>query len=89
MKEKFWEESKQLWKIAFPAIVSRVALFGIYVVTQAFIGHIGKLELAAYAIVQIMAIRFAHGILVRILFLYFHYIMILVLIPMKHLARHD
>ncbi|KAG8649902.1 hypothetical protein MANES_08G150475v8, partial [Manihot esculenta] len=63
LKEKFWEESKQLWKIAFPAIVSRVALFGIYVVTQAFIGHIGKLELAAYAIVQIMAIRFAHGIL--------------------------
>ena len=54
--------------LAFPAIVSRVTLFGTYVVTQAFIGHIGELELAAYALIQIIAIRFAHGILVRILF---------------------
>ncbi|EEF31432.1 multidrug resistance pump, putative [Ricinus communis] len=63
LRGRFLEESKKLWKIALPAMVSRVTLFGTYVITQAFIGHIGRLELAAYAVIQITAIRFAHGIL--------------------------
>ncbi|XP_050220706.1 protein DETOXIFICATION 24-like isoform X2 [Mercurialis annua] len=63
MKGRFVEESKKLWKIALPAVISRVTLFGMYVVTQAFIGHIGNLQLASYALIQIILIRFAHGIL--------------------------
>ncbi|KAJ4830586.1 hypothetical protein Tsubulata_004754 [Turnera subulata] len=60
---RFWIESKKIWGIGFPASLARVTQFGMFVVTQSFIGHIGKVELAAYALVQILAIRFAHGLL--------------------------
>ncbi|XWS57932.1 hypothetical protein CRYUN_Cryun09bG0215300 [Craigia yunnanensis] len=63
LKFRTWEESKKLWRIAFPAILARVTSFGMFVVTQAFIGHIGELELAAYALIQIITVRFSNGIL--------------------------
>jgi MATE family multidrug resistance protein len=44
--------------------VARVTSFGMIVVTQAFLGHIGKLELAAYALLQSFIVRFINGILV-------------------------
>ncbi|KAK9290560.1 hypothetical protein L1049_008730 [Liquidambar formosana] len=62
-KGRVWEESKKIWRIAFPAILARVTSFGILVVTQAFIGQIGELDLAAYALIQIITVRFANGIL--------------------------
>lgn len=68
-KGRVWAESKKLWRIAFPAMVSRVSQFGMFVITQAFIGHINQLELAAYSLVQIFTVRFAQGILVRKYFL--------------------
>lgn len=55
-------ESKKIWRIAFPAILARVALFGVVMVTQAFVGHIGALELSAFAVVQTILVRFACGI---------------------------
>ncbi|KAI4330558.1 hypothetical protein MLD38_028837 [Melastoma candidum] len=58
------EESKKLWRITFPAILSRVTAFGIFVVTQAFVGHFGSTELAAYAIMQILGVQFVFGILI-------------------------
>ncbi|TXG66460.1 hypothetical protein EZV62_007735 [Acer yangbiense] len=63
LKGRVWAESKKIWRVAFPAILARVAVQGTLVVTQAFIGHIGNIELAAYALIQIIAVRFAHGIL--------------------------
>ncbi|KAJ4721379.1 Protein DETOXIFICATION [Melia azedarach] len=63
-KGRVWAESKKLWRIAFPAMVSRVSQFGMFVITQAFIGHINQLELAAYSLVQIFTVRFAQGILI-------------------------
>ncbi|KAE8673781.1 MATE efflux family protein [Hibiscus syriacus] len=63
LRNRVWEESKKLWKIGFPSILARVTAFGMFVVTQAFIGHIGQLELAAYALIQVIAVRFSNGIL--------------------------
>ncbi|KAF2288116.1 hypothetical protein GH714_033565 [Hevea brasiliensis] len=63
LKCRVWIESKKLWRIAFPSILAKITQFGILVVTQAFIGHIGELELAAYSIMQIIAMPFVQGTL--------------------------
>ncbi|XP_022719939.1 protein DETOXIFICATION 24-like [Durio zibethinus] len=60
---RVWEESKKLWKVGFPSMLARVTTFGMFVVTQAFIGHIGEIQLAAYALIQVITVRFANGIL--------------------------
>ncbi|CAL0311871.1 unnamed protein product [Lupinus luteus] len=44
---KIWSESKKLWHIAGPSIFNRVANYTMVVITQAFVGHLGDLELAA------------------------------------------
>ncbi|XP_043687272.1 protein DETOXIFICATION 20-like isoform X2 [Telopea speciosissima] len=66
LKDKIWEEGKKLWKIAAPTIVTRVSGFGILVVTQAYIGHIGEIELASFSIVQSIIMRFVDGILLGV-----------------------
>ncbi|KAJ0013917.1 hypothetical protein Pint_20807 [Pistacia integerrima] len=63
LKGRIWAESKKLWRIALPAMLARVSQYGMFVVTQGFIGHIGEVQLAAYALIQIIAVRFANGIL--------------------------
>lgn len=55
LKEKFWIESNKLWQIVGPAIFSRVATYSLFVITQAFAGHLGDLELAAISIATIMS----------------------------------
>ncbi|XP_021895441.1 protein DETOXIFICATION 24-like [Carica papaya] len=62
LAERVWGESKKIWKIAFPATLARVSQFGTLVIAQAFIGHISQLHLAAYALIQILFLRFAIGI---------------------------
>ncbi|XP_021743367.1 protein DETOXIFICATION 24-like isoform X2 [Chenopodium quinoa] len=62
-KQRVWEESKRVWAIAFPAMVCRVTTYGAYVVSQASFGHIREVDLAAYALVQTILVRFANGIL--------------------------
>lgn len=63
LRKRVWEESKKLWIVAGPAIFNRFSTFGIMVVAQSFIGHIGSTELAAYALVMTVLVRFANGIL--------------------------
>ncbi|CAM8958127.1 unnamed protein product [Rhodiola kirilowii] len=63
LKARVWVESKKLWTTAFPTMIARVGFFGVLVVTQAFIGQISELDLAAYALVQTITVRFANGIL--------------------------
>lgn len=63
LKEKVWIESKKMWVVAGPAIFTRFSTFGINVISLAFIGHIGSIELAAYALLFTVFIRFANGIL--------------------------
>ena len=43
-------ESNKLWHIVGPAIISRITGYGMLIATQAFAGHLGDLELAAFAI---------------------------------------
>ncbi|OIW06461.1 hypothetical protein TanjilG_05232 [Lupinus angustifolius] len=61
--KRVWEESKKMWLVAGAAIFFRFSIFGITVVNQAFIGHIGSMELAAYAVVMTLLVRFALGLL--------------------------
>ncbi|XP_010247432.1 PREDICTED: protein DETOXIFICATION 20-like [Nelumbo nucifera] len=63
LRERIWVETKKLWRVAFPSIITRITSFGIIVVTQSFMGHIGETELASYALVQSILIRFINGLL--------------------------
>uniref|UniRef100_A0A0E0MJ44 Protein DETOXIFICATION n=1 Tax=Oryza punctata TaxID=4537 RepID=A0A0E0MJ44_ORYPU len=56
-------ENKKLWVVAGPSICARATSFGVTVISQAFIGHIGATELAAYALVSTVLMRFSNGIL--------------------------
>ncbi|XP_058002572.1 protein DETOXIFICATION 24 isoform X2 [Hevea brasiliensis] len=46
LKGRIWIENKKIWKVGFPAALARVTQYGMFVVTQSFIGHAGKLQLA-------------------------------------------
>ncbi|XP_062210159.1 protein DETOXIFICATION 27-like [Phragmites australis] len=58
-----WEESKKLWVIVAPAIFSRVVTYGMNVITQAFAGHLGDLELAAISIANTVVVGFNFGLM--------------------------
>ncbi|GKU98652.1 hypothetical protein SLEP1_g11626 [Rubroshorea leprosula] len=57
-------ESKIIWRIPSSGIISKVTYFGLIVVTQSFLGHVGEVELATFAFVQSIFLRFINGILV-------------------------
>ncbi|XP_057785904.1 protein DETOXIFICATION 21-like [Salvia miltiorrhiza] len=63
LKRKLLEENKKMWVVAGPAIFTRFSTFGINVITQAFVGHIGATQLAAYALVFTLLTRFGTGLL--------------------------
>ncbi|KAL9659897.1 hypothetical protein QQ045_024707 [Rhodiola kirilowii] len=56
-------ESKKLWHIVGPSIFSRVASYSMLVITQAFAGHLGDLELAAISIANNVVVGFDFGLL--------------------------
>ncbi|XAR73452.1 hypothetical protein NMG60_11007423 [Bertholletia excelsa] len=56
-------ESKKLWHIVGPAIVNRISSFSIIVISQAFAGHLGDLQLAAFSIAGNVVIGFTFGFL--------------------------
>ncbi|KAJ9563901.1 hypothetical protein OSB04_009061 [Centaurea solstitialis] len=60
---KIWVESRKIWRIAFPTVISKAFAFGTLVVTQSFIGHISATDLAGYSLVHALTIRFVNGIL--------------------------
>ncbi|CAM0871818.1 unnamed protein product [Alopecurus aequalis] len=60
---RVWEESKKLWVIVAPAIFSRVVTFSMNVITQAFAGHLGDLELAAISIANTVVVGFNFGLM--------------------------
>lgn len=63
-RKRFWIESKKLWYIVGPSIVGCVASYTMLVVTQAFAGHLGDLELAAISIANNVVVGFDFGLLV-------------------------
>ena len=74
LKGRIWDESKKMWRVAFPAILTRVTSYGMLVVTQSFVGHISQLDLSGYALTLNVIIRFVNGIVVST---YLYYIFLL------------
>ncbi|XP_073150401.1 protein DETOXIFICATION 27-like [Henckelia pumila] len=60
---KIWIESKKLWRVVGPAIFSRLASYSTFVITQAFAGHLGDLELAAMSIASNVILGFDFGLM--------------------------
>jgi len=71
IKKEIWLETKKLWRIVGPAIFTRVTTNLIFVITQAFAGHLGELELAAISIVNNVIIGFNYSLFVYIRKQYF------------------
>ncbi|RZC93432.1 hypothetical protein C5167_026043 [Papaver somniferum] len=63
LTSRIWVESKKLWYIAGPVIISRVASYSTFVITQAFAGHFGNLELAAIFLSLTVIVGFSFGLL--------------------------
>jgi MATE family multidrug resistance protein len=64
LARRVWIESKKLWHIVGPAIFSRLASYSMLIITQAFAGHLGDLELAAISIANNVIVGFDLGLLV-------------------------
>lgn len=64
LKNRILVETKKLWQIVGPAIFSRITTYSMLVITQAFAGHLGDLELAAISIVNNVTVGFNFGLLV-------------------------
>lgn len=64
LRTKLLIENKKLWVAAAPAIFTRFSMYGINVISQAFMGKIGSTQLAAFALVFTLLTRFANGLLV-------------------------
>ncbi|XP_059644124.1 protein DETOXIFICATION 27-like [Cornus florida] len=60
---KICSESKKLWHIVGPTIFSRLTSYSMVVVTQAFAGHLGDLQLAAISIAYNVILGFDFGLL--------------------------
>ncbi|KAF5942634.1 hypothetical protein HYC85_020276 [Camellia sinensis] len=58
-----WVESKKMWHIAGPSIFTRLAMFSLTVITQAFAGHLSDHDLAAISIVTTVIIGITFGFL--------------------------
>ncbi|KAI3747511.1 hypothetical protein L6452_09970 [Arctium lappa] len=62
-RRRYLIESKKLWHIVGPAIFSRIASYSMFIITQAFAGHLGDLELAAISIATTVIVGFDFGLL--------------------------
>lgn len=62
--KEFLVESKKLWHIGGPAIFTYLCRYSLSAITQVFVGHIGTLQLAAYAVVNSVIAMFCLGLTV-------------------------
>ncbi|RLN16706.1 hypothetical protein C2845_PM02G35090 [Panicum miliaceum] len=63
LRSSVWAESRKLWVIVGPAIFSRIATYSMNVITQAFAGHLGDLELAAVSFANTVIVGFNYGLM--------------------------
>ncbi|XP_010421569.1 PREDICTED: protein DETOXIFICATION 26 isoform X1 [Camelina sativa] len=63
VKREIWIETKKLWYIVGPSIFTGLATYSILIITQAFGGHLGDLELAAISIINNFTLGFNYGLL--------------------------
>ncbi|OIW03458.1 hypothetical protein TanjilG_14683 [Lupinus angustifolius] len=64
----FKSESKKLWKIAGPTILTCLCQYSLGAITQVFTGQIGELELAAVSVENSVVAGLAFGVMVHNLF---------------------
>ena len=62
--KEFGYESKRLWKLAGPAILTSVSQFSMGVITRMFTGLVGELELATVSVQISVIAGLAFGIMV-------------------------
>nr|GMC57265.1 protein DETOXIFICATION 27-like [Ipomoea batatas] len=63
LSRRIWVETKKLWHIVGPAIFTRVSSYSMMIITQAFAGHIGDVELAAISITTNLILGFNFGLM--------------------------
>ncbi|KAJ0025495.1 hypothetical protein Pint_08402 [Pistacia integerrima] len=63
LASKVWTESKKLWHIVGPSILSRLSAYSMNLITQAFAGHLGNVELAAVSMSVTVIGGFNYGFL--------------------------
>lgn len=66
---KFGIESKKLWKLAGPTILTALSQFSIGALTLTFVGHVGELDLAAVSVENSVIGGFAFGVMVTKFFI--------------------
>ncbi|PSS26891.1 Protein DETOXIFICATION like [Actinidia chinensis var. chinensis] len=59
----FWVESKKLWYLASPAIITSVCQYSLGAITQIFAGNIGTSQLAAISVENSIIAGFSYGIM--------------------------
>lgn len=81
LSKRVWVESKKLWHIVGPTIVTRIAAYTLFIIAQSFAGHIGDIELAAVSLGSNVILGLTCGLLViQFLFFFFYRIFNLVLL---------
>ncbi|KAK3133577.1 hypothetical protein QOZ80_6AG0538240 [Eleusine coracana subsp. coracana] len=63
LAKEVWEESKKLWEIVGPAVFMRLVLYAMNIISQAFAGHLGDRELAAFSIASTVISGLSFGLL--------------------------
>uniref|UniRef100_A0A5B6YWQ4 Protein DETOXIFICATION n=1 Tax=Davidia involucrata TaxID=16924 RepID=A0A5B6YWQ4_DAVIN len=63
LETRVWIESKKLWHIVGPSVFSRLASYSMIVLTQAFAGRLGDLQLASISIANNLIVGFNFGFL--------------------------
>ncbi|KAL2249658.1 UNVERIFIED_CONTAM: Protein DETOXIFICATION 27 [Sesamum indicum] len=60
---KVWDETKQLWHIVGPTVISRISNATMNIISQSYAGHLGDLELASVSIANNVIVGFNWGLL--------------------------
>nr|GMC59618.1 protein DETOXIFICATION 27-like [Ipomoea batatas] len=63
LSRRIWVETKKLWHIVGPSIFTRASSYSMMVITQAFAGHVGDVELAAISITTNLILGFNLGLM--------------------------
>ncbi|XP_059637381.1 protein DETOXIFICATION 29-like [Cornus florida] len=60
---EFFVESKKLWRLAAPAIVTSICQYSMCAITQVFAGHLGTIDLAALSVENSVIAAIGYGIM--------------------------
>lgn len=61
---EFMVESKKLWYLAGPAILTSICQYSLGAITQTLAGHLGTLDLAAFSVENSVIAGFSFGVMV-------------------------